>query len=1288
MGVVGVRVVHGGKVSETLWGANLSIGTVDREMGAVYRGGVAASVRTLVDVLDATVAACPDAAAIDDGTEVLTYHELLDRVSVLVTWLREAGIGAGDRVGVRIGSGTARLYVTILGVLAAGAAYVPVDADDPDDRAELVWRQSGVCAVITDNGVVELRGEPTGTNRPPIPDDDAWVIFTSGSTGTPKGVAVTHRNAAAFVDAEARLFLSRDPLGPGDRVLAGLSVAFDASCEEMWLAWRYGACLVPAPRAVVKAGADLGAWLTSRRISVVSTVPTLAAMWPVDALTGIRLLILGGEACSPELAARLAGDTREVWNTYGPTEATVVACAAELHADEPVRIGLPLAGWDLAVVGADGTPVAWGGTGELVIGGAGLARYLDPAKDAEKYAPLPALGWDRAYRSGDVVRAEPEGLVFVGREDDQVKIGGRRIELGEVEAALLELPGVAAAVSVVRRTESGQQVLVGYVVLADGATSLDRDLIKRTLPAAMVPLIAVLDDLPTRMSGKVDRKALPWPLDFGDAEELSGTEGWLARLWTRVLGVPVGADTDFFDTGGGSLSAAHLVSLVREDYPDLSVADVYRYPVLSELAARLDELGRTTVAARTVRPVPKAAGLAQVLIMLLLLTFRGLRWLTLLATFDNVVTWLFGADAWAPTVPWAAVIVSWSVLITMPGRLVTGVLAIRLLTRGIQPGEYRRGCGVHLRLWTAERIVLLNGLAEVVGTHWVARYAKALGCGVGTDVDLHALPPVTGMATFGDGCTVESEVDIAGWWLDGDVLKIGTVSIGAGARVGTRSTLMPGASVASGADVVAGTCVTGMDATPVFGEWPAARTSRSKRVNWAYSLGLQAMRLLPIIATVPGLLIAWLTVDTDGTLVQVAIGLAETVVPATLVSLLCYGGLLVSLVRVVSLGVRPGMHPSDGVVAWCAWFTTRLTDTARGTLFPIYAGMLTPMWLRLMGARIGRGVEASTVHTAPSLLEVEDGAFLADDTVFAPMEMRGGWLRLGVAKVGRRAFVGNSGIVGAGREVPEAALIGVLSTAPEGAMAESSWLGRPAISLPRNADGVDPARTFNPPRRLVLARAFVETCRLLPMLVAAVLAELVAIVLELAEQELGYGWAVLMSGAVLLVTGVVACLIASGVKWLLIGRFRRSQHPLWSSFVWRNELADTFVEELAVPWLGRIAEGTPLLTSWLRTLGARIGRGTWIETHWLPEADLVRIGDGASVNRGCVLQTHLFHDRLMRLDEVRMLDGSTLGPHSIVLPGSTLGEAATVGAASLVMRDEQVPANTRWLGNPVRGWRG
>ena len=329
-------------------------------------------------------------------------------------------------------------------------------------------------------------------------------------------------------------------------MLAGLSVAFDASCEEMWLAWRHGACLVPAPRALVRTGVDLGPWLEAQRITIVSTVPTLAALWPPDALEDVRLLIFGGEACPPELAERVAVEGREVWNTYGPTEATVVACAAQLTGEGPVRIGLPLDGWALAVVDGAGEPVAMGESGELVIGGVGLARYLDADKDAAKFAPLPSLGWERAYRSGDVVRADEAGLLFLGRADEQVKLGGRRIELGEVDAALLALPGVRGAAAAVRRTPAGNQVLVGYVV-PEGGRKLDTDAaalaLREHLPAALVPLLAVVDDLPTRTSGKVDRDALPWPLrpasslDPVAAGLLTPTEGWLAEGWAEILGV-------------------------------------------------------------------------------------------------------------------------------------------------------------------------------------------------------------------------------------------------------------------------------------------------------------------------------------------------------------------------------------------------------------------------------------------------------------------------------------------------------------------------------------------------------------------------------------------------------------------------------------------------------------------------------------------------------------------------------------------------------------------------------
>jgi non-ribosomal peptide synthetase-like protein len=1272
---------------------------------ALFWSDLAPSERTPLDILDETTTRHPHAVALDDGERALTYRQLTDEVDALRLRLRDNGIGLGDRVGIRISSGTTALYVAILAVLSSGAAYVPVDADDPQERADLVFDEARVCAVLGDDGALTALRPPSGRSATPGPDDDAWIIFTSGSTGKPKGVAVNHRSAAAFVDAEAGLFLTEEPIGPGDRVLAGLSVAFDASCEEMWLAWRHGACLVPAPRALVRTGVDLGPWLVAQRITIVSTVPTLAALWPVDALEDVRLLIFGGEVCPAELAERLAVEGREVWNTYGPTEATVVACAAQLTGTGPVRIGLPLAGWQLAVVDEVGQPVAMGEIGELVIGGVGLARYLDTAKDAEKFAPLPSLGWRRAYRSGDIVRAQPAGLLFVGRGDEQVKLGGRRIELGEVDAALRALPDVVAAAAAVRTTDAGNQILVGYVAV-DGSFDHQRAAaeLREKLPAALVPLLAVVDALPTRTSGKVDRAVLPWPLPTvadDTVGTLSDIERWLADGWAQILGTRVStSDADFFDNGGGSLTAAQLVARIRTRFPRVSVLDIYRRPTLGALAALLDTYSAERTTRRTVAPTPRRAGVVQTLLLVPLYALVGLRWATVVAALGDLLAG-FGRVPWLPTVSWWWIAVSWLVLSSPPGRIAISACGARLLLRGVRPGSHPRGGGVHLRLWTAQRLAEFSGAGNVSGAAWMTRYAKALGARIGKDVDLHSPPPVTGMLRLGRGAAIEPEVDLSGYWVDGDLVHVGKIRVGAGARVGARSTLLPGARIGKGADVAAGSSVSGAvpaeqhwagspaaQAGGAPAKWPAARAPRSRGWAWAYGVTSVLLGLLPVAAAVPTLLMLGRAVSGTPDL-TVATTRALIAVPmATVAYLLTYAVLVLVAVRALSIGIREGHHPVHGRVAWQVWATERLMDMARTGLFPMYASLFTPVWLRLLGARIGRGAEISTVLALPAMTTVADGAFLADDTMVAGYELGRGWLHVAPARIGKAAFLGNSGMTAPGHSVPNRGLVGVLSSTPRKAKKGSSWLGMPPMPLRRAVGAGDTSRTFQPPTHLRLARAAVELCRVVPVMCGAALAVLVFAALRALWAAWG-GWAAAaLSGVVLLGAGVVACLVATAAKWLLVGRFRAVEHPLWCSFVWRNELADTFVEVLAVPWLIGGAAGTPVLTTWLRTMGAHIGRGVWLETYWLPESDLVRLGDGATVNRGCVVQTHLFHDRIMSMDEVRLDAGATLGPHGIVLPGASIGTATTVGPGSLVTRGDEVPAQSRWLGNPILDWRG
>ncbi|WP_291314024.1 Pls/PosA family non-ribosomal peptide synthetase [Corynebacterium sp. UBA2622] len=1256
----------------------------------LQRSHLAPPPRTLIDVLTATASRYPDAAAIDDG-DVLTYAELIERVREVAASLHEQGIRRGDRIGVRMTSGSRELYVAILGTMWAGCAYVPVDADDPDERAEVVFGEARINGIFTDEGFRPLTAPRSGDTGLPELDDDCWIIFTSGSTGTPKGVAVSHRSAAAFVDAEARLFCREEPLGPDDRVLAGLSVAFDASCEEMWLAWGHGACLVPAPRSLVRSGQDLGPWLIRRDISVVSTVPTLAGLWPAEALDNVRLLIVGGEACSQELVDRLATPDREMWNTYGPTEATVVASAARLRPGEPVTIGWPLDGWDLRVLEA--SP---GEGGELVIGGVGLARYLDPAKDAEKYAPLD--DWERAYRTGDNVRVTDNGLAFIGRADDQVKIGGRRIELGEVEANVASLDGVYNSAVAVQTTGAGDKVLVGYVSLDRPDEPWDvteaRERLAELMPAALVPRLHVMEELPIRTSGKVDKKALPWPLPASaELEGMTPTETWLARVWLDALGAPVESrDADFFALGGSSLAAASLVAKLRERVPTIAVRDLYDHPRLEALATYIDSLGATSPAAvreRPVAPVGAATRVAQTLIQIPAMTLHAATYVTWWAILANALGLLH--------LSWVTLAVLFVVLCTPLGRLHVGALGARLIRGRIAPGEYARGGATHLRLWAAERWVLASGALNISGSTWVAYFARLLGAKVGSGVDLHTLPPTTGLLTLGPGAAVEPEVDLTGYWLDGDILRVGAITIGAEARIGARSTLLPGADIHADAHVEAGSTVTGDKPVKKGARWagsPARKVGRSKhsfpderpprRAWWVWIYGVTSLILaaLPVAAAAAGVAVALALISLTG---------GNPVLGALLFAPLgglVYLGVSIALtwcgVRALSRRVRPGVTPVRSAQGWRLWTITRLLDDARTRLFPLYAGALTPRWLRSLGATVGEDVEISTAVMVPTLTTVKDGAFLADDTLVGTYELGHGWMRTGETTVGKRSFVGNSGITAPGRKLAKNSLVAVLSSTPKKSKAGSNWWGSPPERMRRvevEAEGGE-SLTYRPSPSVKRKRGVIETMRLLApmghaMLVAAFLAGVhTALVrLEFAAYALG--------GLVYMACAVGALAMTCVAKWVCVGRHVRGEHPLYSWFVWLNELQDQFVELVAAPWFFVHAYGTGEMNLALRALGVKVGRGAWVDSYWFPETDLCSVGGGASVGPGTVVQTHLFQDRVMSLDTVTIGPGATLAAHSVALPASTIGAGATVRPGSLMMRGDQVPAGTAWQGNPI-----
>lgn len=1277
--------------------------------------------RTLVDIFSATVEEFPDALALEGSNGTLTYRELAERIHAEVGRLAQLGIGKGDRIGIRVPSGTTDLYVAILSTICAGAAYVPVDWDDPDSRAETVWEEADVAAVYGEDLSIGTRGahrDPVAEAEPEL-TDDAWIIFTSGSTGKPKGVAITHRSAAALVDAESRMYLVDQPLGPGDRVMAGLSVAFDASCEEMWLAWRYGAALIAAPRDIVRSADELGKWITEQRITAVSTVPTLASFWPTESLSAVRLLIFGGEALPKGLINRLAAPGRELWNTYGPTETTVI-CSGQLMQtlgdEDPVRIGRATPGWQLAVVDPEsGEPVCWGETGELIVTGVGLGRYLDAAKDAEAYASLPALGWERAYRTGDLVVAEREGLIFSGRTDDQIKFGGRRMELGEIDRALASTPGVSAAAAAKQKTAAGSDVIVGYIV-AEGPLELAdvRSHLSTVLPGGIAPTLCVVDELPMKTSGKVDRKALPWPLpDSGESlAALPEDLHWLAGKWADQLGpIPFEPESNFFELGGSSVAIAKLAVELRASHPALDIGALYDNPTLAAMAEYVDTLTEERAHRPTPAKIPWWSGIFQFLTVCGIYVVNAARYIV----GSLLVVWALGFffDAgWVPAVPFWPLLAGWFLLFSVPGKIFQATLVVRLLTAGVRPGQYLRGGWTHLRVWAAERYVTYLRLESVLGTPTTPLLYRLFGCRVGRDAELATMPPVTGLATIGERAALEQEVDINGHWIDGDTFHVGHILVGDRVRIGLRTFVSPGARIGDDAEILPGSCVTGsipngqlFGGSPLVhrGEagttWPCETPEAATAAGSVNALGSFQFKslflvgrawgtLLPVLALLPGIGIVLPRVIARSRYQEVFPILAAWVPLFSVLTVVTWLTLVILTVRFCATLIRPGYFPTQSSTGWAVWMThTMLQKTLTSTYF-MYAGWMTPAFLRLLGARVGNDTEISTVETIPHLTSIGDRCFLADHSLCAAARFRGGWVHLGTTVIGDGSFVGNSGIVGTDHDLPEDSLIAVLSSTPERPGKGTSWLGRSTRQIPRTHVDADIRHTFNPPSYLQLARAFVEALRLVPVIIVAYLDLFIVWAGTTVYMRHGLGWSgmkavFLWSFPIVLAAGIIASLIPILLKWLIIGRFKAGNHTLFSTFVWRGELVDNFTELLAVPSLIRMSLGSPMYNLWARMMGTSIGRSVWCETWWLPEFDLIKIADRATINRGTVMQTHLFHDRVMALEPVTAEAGATLGPNSFMLPGSSLGERTTVHPGSLVLRQDAIPADTVWSGNPV-----
>lgn len=1317
---------------------------------------------SLADILRTTAKRRPEHPALLWNGGAVTYGELDAASEAVGRALAQRGVAPGEVVGLWLPRG-ADLLIAQAGIAKSGAPWLPFDADAPLERVADCLRSAQACGLVTCRqwldrldslgvplwAIEDLLAPPAANAtvpvRPARPSDPAYVIYTSGSTGRPKGIVISQQSICHFLRSENEVLRIRED----DRVYQGFSVAFDMSFEEIWISYLVGATLWIAPPESLGDPDALAQAIAQHQLTVLHAVPTLLGLVN-DRLPGVRLINLGGEACPQALVERLAHPERVLFNTYGPTEATVSATCCQLQPGQQVTIGEPLPNYGVLVLDEERRVLPAGEVGELAIFGPGLALgYLGrPDLTAEKFIDHPRSPRavdERVYLTGDLARIDQNGAVhYLGRADAQVKIRGFRVELGEIEAVLAAQPNVGAA-AVALRTFGQLEQLVGFVVpgCEEGVAArqpeseallpaaLRRGLAAR-LPHYMVPAhIELVTHLPRLPSGKVHRRALeelqltttagtghrPHAVPQDPAEDVL-----YAALGELLPGQPCWLEADFFtDLGGHSLLAAQLISLLRADarYARMSVQDVYRGRLLGTIAAAMrasdnDLEAAASDAARAPRVRVSglrraACGAAQLLVIPLLMVLHISHWLTPFFVYHY-----YTGDE-GDSIPVASAYSLATFLLVKVLTFAVAVAGKRLVIGRLRAGRYPLWGLTHFRWWLGARLGELPPVDMLNGTPLLAWYLRALGARMGHDVLIDSVEVAAPeLLTVDCGASIGDGVQIQTVRVERGELVVGPVHIGREAVVDSYAVLENHTALGAGARLGGLSALSAGRQVPAEEYWegsPAQPVQRESMVLPARPrAGFWLRRAHELFYMAAGLTVAalffltvfpsfilidwidaqWWNVFENNAHPLYAFGIFFLLgIPASmalvLATVLLAAGLKWLLLGRQAAGIS-SIYSRDYLRKW---LLSRVLDSSLIILHGLYSSMFAAAWLRLMGARVGRHAEISTATSiVPDLLHLGDDSFIADGVLLGDEEQRGGWIVLAPTTIGNRSFVGNGAYVTDGATVPDDVLIGVQTRTPDdGFLAPGqTWMGSPPLLLPAREPpvGYDPALTFRPARIRRLGRGVVEALRIvLPLAFMISIGYLIVhMVMPLAEEQ---RWWALIGGLALAgwIYGLASLLLVVAIKWLLVGRYRPADAPMWTPFVWLSEAVTNLYESLAVPNLLNFLRATPLLPAALRLLGAHIGRRVFLDTTDLTEFDCVHIGDDSELNARCGPQTHLFEDRVMKIGRVDIGARVTVGSGSTILYGTRIGDDVQLGPLTLVAKGERLPCGTDWEGSPA-----
>lgn len=1303
---------------------------------------------TLADIFEATAKRLPQQTALIFEDRSLSYDELNNLSDQAASHLIEHGVQPGQIIGLWLPRGI-ELLVMQLSIAKTGAAWLPFDADTPVDRIAICLDDANAAGLIsceafkthlnslshqvwTAEKLFLPQQAPLKKRSGVSPEHLAYIIYTSGSTGKPKGIEVNQGSICHFLRSEN----SQLGVNQTDRVYQGFSVAFDMSFEEVWISYLVGATLWIASKELATDPEALPLALIAQKITVLNAVPTLLALFNRD-LPNLRIINLGGEACPEALVNKWATSERKVFNTYGPTEATVSASLAELHAGKPVTIGRPLPNYVLLVVDPETTHelrlLPCGETGELCISGPGVAMgYLGrPDLTAEKFLTNPfatSLNDQRLYRTGDLARIDEFGCVqCLGRTDDQIKIRGFRVELGEIEATLCQQPNIGTA-AVILRNDDGIERLVAYIITEDKVAPKAADLraaLAESLPPYMVPShVEALAEMPRLTSGKIDRKALrALPLNIvntgsyaSDTPESPAESVLFAELTKFFPGQPILRDADFFsDLGGHSLLAARLASALRSNaqFSSFTVRDIYQHRKIGDIAKIMRD---TPVAQPNIESswIPPSAskrwlcGVAQAITLPSLILLRMSQWLASFFTYH-----FFTGDPHDSIIVAIAVSVGIFLLATVFGFAVA-IAGKWIIAGRLKAGRYPLWGLTYFRWWLVDRLIEGAPLYMLGGSTLYVWWLRALGAKVGKDVNIGSITIRShDLLSIGDGVSIGNAVNLENARVEHGELILGQITLADEACIDSYAVLegntvigsyghLEGLSaMADGMQVPPSRIWSGSPARDIgafdhTAQMPRPMVSETRLIAEAvfFIFGVLATATLFFLPIFPSMVLIDRMDDSESWLqsTDIPVQLLKYFLlafPATAV--LIIGTILISaaLRWGVLYRLKAGRWPVHSNVYCRRWLVNQIQESSLNILHGVYATVYASYWYRLLGAKVGRDAEISTAQgVVPDLLTLGDESFIADGVMLGDESIEGGWMQTQPTVISKRCFVGNGAYIPDGTILPENVLIGVHSRAPSNDLMLNgdTWLGSPAINLTarEQSAGFVESLTFRPSILRRLGRGLVEAYRIITPHAIVIAVGYTVVLNAMPYADAGHWIAVALHLTIAgLLYGVGGFIFIAILKWLFIFRYNKRSQPMWTPFVWASEGITNLYEGLAVPNFMRYLRGTPWLPIAFNLLGSRIGRGVYLDTTDFTEFDCVNIGDYSELNALVCPQTHLFEDRIMKIDHVNIGKRVYIGPRSTVLYSAFVADNVKLGPLTLVMKGESIPANSHWWGCPA-----